>query len=133
MGNTKGYSLLEIMLTIVILAIAIVPMINAFSPAIFSTARNEEEVVFTSQAQSTINRVMALNFARLDSSQADPVNLTSLFGSAVEAAKEDFTLNGKSYTPEVAISDVTSAGKGRMLLVTVSVDQVSLNTCKADF
>ena len=132
MFNNKGFTLVEIVIAVALLAIAIVPMVSAYGPAIFSTSTEEETAVFTNQARGTLNRVAALDFPILDNNQGNPVDLVTLFGSAAEAAKESFSLEGNTYTPMVAIADV-SGGLGGLLEITVTLDQVSLITLKTEY
>lgn len=132
MFNNKGFTLVEIIIAVALLAIAIVPMVSAYGPAIFSTSTEEETAVFTNQARGTLNRVAALDFPILDNNQGNPVDLVTLFGSAAEAAKETFSLEGNTYTPMVAIADV-SGGLGGLLEITVTLDQVSLITLKTEY
>jgi prepilin-type N-terminal cleavage/methylation domain-containing protein len=131
MSNNKGFTLVEIIIAVLLLAIAIVPMVGAYGPAIFSTAVENEVGVFTNQARGTLNRVAALDFAILLNNQGNPVDLVALFGSAAEAAKETFSFHGNSYAPTVAIADV-SGGLGGLLEITVTADQVSLITLKTE-
>ena len=130
--NNRGFTLVEIIIAVALLAIAIVPMVSAYGPAIFSTSTEEETAVFTNQARGTLNRVAALDFPILDNNQGNPVDLVTLFGSAAEAAKETFSLEGNTYTPMVAIADV-SGGLGGLLEITVTLDQVSLITLKTEY
>jgi prepilin-type N-terminal cleavage/methylation domain-containing protein len=130
--STEGFTLVEIILAVVLLAIAISPMVSAFAPAIFSTGGEEEMVVFTNQARGTLNRVISLDFQTLNSNQGDPVNLSTLFGTQAEADKEAFSFKGASYTPTVAITDA-SGGDGGLLELTVTLDYVSLRTLKAEY
>lgn len=132
MFNNRGFTLVEIIIAVALLAIAIVPMVSAYGPAIFSTSTEEETAVFTNQARGTLNRVAALDFPILDNNQGNPVDLVTLFGSAAEAAKETFSLEGNTYTPMVAIADV-SGGLGGLLEITVTLDQVSLITLKTEY
>jgi prepilin-type N-terminal cleavage/methylation domain-containing protein len=127
MSNNKGFTLVEIIIAVLLLAIAIVPMVGAYGPAIFSTAVEDEVGVFANQARGTLNRVAAIDYAILLNNQGNPVDLVALFGSAAEAAKETFSFHGSSYTPTVAIADV-SGGLGGLLEITVTADQVSLIT-----
>jgi len=129
--SNKGFTLLEIIFAVLLLAIAIVPIMNAYTPAIFSTAAEEELAVFTNRARATLNRVAALEFSRLNDNLGNPVDLATLFGSADEAAKETFALKGTSYTPTVAITD-QSGGDGGLLQVEVTINYVSLKTLKAE-
>ena len=129
--NRRGFTLVEIVLVVLILGIAIVPMVGAFSPAIRSVSQSEQTTVFANQARWTLSRVAALDFATLDANQGDPVDLSVLFGSGAEAAKEDFTFKGQTYTPTLAVTDA-SGGVGNLLQLRVTVDDVSLTTLKAN-
>ena len=129
--SNKGFTLLEIIFAVLLLATAIVPLLNAYAPALLSTESQEERAVFTNRARATLNRVASLDFARLNDNQGNPVDLASLFGSPDEAAKETFVLKGTSYTPIVAITD-KSAGDGGLLQVEVTVNYVTLRTLKAE-
>jgi len=131
-SSNKGFTLVEILLTVLLLAIAIVPIVSAYGPAIFSTDAEEEMAVFTNQVRGTLSRALALDFATLDSNQGDPVNLATLFGTQAEADKETFSFRGVNYTPTVAITDA-SGGVGGLLELTVTLDSVSLKTLKGEY
>ncbi len=128
----EGFTLVEIMIAVLLLAIAIAPMVSAFAPALLSTGGEEETAVFTNQVRGTLNRVISLDFETLNSIQGDPVDLETLFGSPEEAAKETFSFRGENYTPTVAITDA-SGGAGGLLELTVTLDRVSLETLKAEY
>ncbi|MGW8223899.1 MAG: type II secretion system protein [Syntrophobacteria bacterium] len=130
--NCRGFTFLEIMLVVVILAIAIVPMVRAFAPAVLTASADEESAVFANQARGTLNRIMAFDFDTLNNNQGDPVNLTALFGSAAEADKETFSFKGKNYTPTVAIADA-SGGLGGLLQLSVTLEQVGFATLKSQY
>ena len=130
--GSKGFTLLEIILVVLILAIAIVPMVRAFSPGTLSANTEEETTVFTNQARGTLNRVMTLDFDTLNSNQGATVDLATLFGAAAEAAKESFTYKGENYTPTVAITDA-SGGVGGLLQLTVTLSHIQLSTLKAHY
>ena len=130
--NRRGFTFLEIMLVVLILAIAIVPMVRAFAPAVLTASADEESAVFANQARGTLNRVMAFDFDTLNNNQGDPVNLAALFGSAAEADKETFSFKGINYTPTVAISDA-SGGLGGLLQLSVTLEQVRFVTLKSQY
>jgi prepilin-type N-terminal cleavage/methylation domain-containing protein len=129
--SREGFTLVEIVLVVLILGIAIVPMVGAFSPASRSVRLSEEVTVFTNQARWTLSRVCALDFQTLSDNQGDPADLAALFGSAAEAAKEDLSYRGQTYTPVVAITDA-SGGVGGLLQLRVTIGDVSLTTLKAN-
>jgi prepilin-type N-terminal cleavage/methylation domain-containing protein len=130
--NNKGLSLLEVLLAVFIIGIAIGPMLNAIAPSITSLATEERTIIFTNQVRSTLSRITGLGFATLDSNRGNPVNLTSLFGTPSEAAKENFTVAGQTYSPVAAITDA-SGGAGGLLEITASAGDVSLSTLKANY
>jgi len=131
-GNSEGFTLFEILLALAILAIAIVPMMNAFAPGLSALDNEEKTAVFTNQARGTLNRVAALDFTVLNNNQADSVNLAALFGSQDEADKESFSFKGQNYTPILAIKDA-SGGAGGLLEITVTVDPVTFKVLKAEY
>jgi prepilin-type N-terminal cleavage/methylation domain-containing protein len=130
--SCRGFTFLEIMLVVLILAIAIVPMVRAFAPAVLTASTDEETTVFANQARGTLNRVMAYDFDTLENNQGDPVDLATLFGSAAEADKETFSFKGKNYTPIVAITDA-SGGLGGLLQLSVTAEQVRFATLKSQY
>jgi len=131
-SNCKGFSLMEICVTLFILGIAISPMLSAFTPATKATGSIEETMVFTNQARKTLSRVLALDYKDLYDNQDDPVDLIVLFGSEPEAAKESFTLKSKNYTPALAITDA-SGGAGGLLKLSVTINHVVFTTLKAEY
>jgi len=130
--NCRGFTFLEIILVVAILAIAIVPMVRAFAPAVLTASADEETAVFANQARGTLNRVMAFDFDTLYNNQGDPVTLSALFGSAAEADKETFSFKGRNYTPTVAITDA-SGGLGGLLQLTVTLEHVRFATLKSQY
>ena len=130
--TSKGFTFLEIVLVVLILAIAIVPMVRAFAPAVLTASADEETVVFANQARGTLNRVMALDFDTLSINLGDPVDLAALFGCVAEADKETFSYKGKNYTPTVAITDA-SESLGGLLQLTVTLEHVRFATLKSQY
>lgn len=131
-SNDSGFSLVEVLVAIIILAIAIIPMVEAFRPALISTAIGERLAVFSNQARSTLNRTVGLHYDILNSNQGNPVDLISLFGDAAEADRETFTSGGTDYAPTISIADA-SGGAGGLLEVTVTIEEVTLKTLKSDY
>ena len=128
----NGFSLVEILLVIVFLAIAIVPMMDAFRPALTAQSALEEFLVFHNRARGTLSRIQALPFSAVEAARGNPANLAALFGSPSEAARETFVLRGAWVQPTVAITDV-SGGIGGLLEVSVLVEHVTLTALKADY
>ncbi|MBE0556490.1 MAG: type II secretion system protein [Proteobacteria bacterium] len=129
--DSRGFTLFEIVMTLLILAIAIVPMMNAFAPALLATSQGEEQEVLTGQARRTMNRLTDLDFRSLDANQGNPADLVALFGSQAEVDKENFVYLGTTYAPVVAIADA-SGGAGGLLEITVTVKTVRLQSLKAN-
>ena len=130
-NNAWGFTIFEILLAITILVIAIIPMVNAFAPALLSTGQAEEQAVLTGRARQTMNRLLDLPFATLDAHKGDPANLTDLLGSAAEAAKENVDYLGQTYVPVVAVTDA-SGGAGGLLELKVILKDFKLQTLKAE-
>lgn len=118
-------------MALLILAIAIVPMMNAFAPALLSTSQGEEQAVLTGQARETMNWFLNLDFPTLADNQATPNVLVTLFVSQAEPDKPRFRYLGTTYAPVVAITDASS-GSGGLLELTVTLKNVTLQTLKAN-
>ena len=145
--NSWGFTIFEIILAIIILIIAIIPMVNAFAPALLATGQGEEQTVLTGQARHTMNRLLDLDFRTLDANRGNPLTsgkLIALFGSQAEVNNEKFDYNGKTYAPDVyicatnaggvAVPDcVTDASDGTvgLLELKVTLKNVKLQTLKA--
>jgi len=130
--DDAGFTLFEVLLAGIILAIAIVPMLDAFRPALTSTGTGERLAVFTNQAGSTLERAAGLDYGTLNNSLGDPADLASLFGSAAEANRETFTFAGTAYAPTISIADA-SGGVGGLLEITVTIEEITLKTLKSDY
>jgi len=132
-----GFSLLEVMLVVILMALALVPMLNAFRQPLQATRFQEESTHCANRAAGTLARISAMAFTALDANQGDPVDLAALFGwpgepKADEAAKETFVLDGSSVTPSVAIADA-SGGAGGLVELSVTVRDVTFKTLKAEY
>ncbi len=139
--SESGFTLIEIVMAVLLLAIAIAPILAAFKPALFATSGEEELSVFTHRARGTLNRLMTFDFQvhqdYLDA-YGSTVDLEDFFEVAGaedpsdEAGKETFPFKGDSYTPTVTITD-QSSGAGGLLEITVTVANVSVQTLKAEY
>jgi len=130
--NENGITLVEVLIAAIILAVAIVPMVNAFRSATTSTGVGERLVVFTTQAGSTLNRILALDYDTLNNNLGDPVNPADLFGSASEANREKFAFGGTDYIPAISIADASS-GAGGLLEITVTIDEITVKSLKSSY
>ena len=129
--NDTGFTLVEVLMATIILAIAIVPLVYAFRSATISTGAEERLVVFTTQAAGTLNRALSLDYDLLNNHLGDPVDLTGLFGSQGEANRERFTFGGTVYSPAISVADA-SGGAGGLLEITVTIEEITLKTLKTD-
>ncbi|NNG02242.1 MAG: prepilin-type N-terminal cleavage/methylation domain-containing protein [Desulfobacteraceae bacterium] len=129
--DAGGFSLVEVMVTLVILAVAVVPMLRAFTPSLSNVGHQERVTVCVNQARSTLNRVLSLDYAVLKAHEGDPVDLISLFGSAAEANRESFVFNSKTMVPVVAISNAGGADQG-LLEIRVTATEVTLTSLSAE-
>jgi Tfp pilus assembly protein PilE len=111
--NQRGFTLFEIFLTLLILAIAIIPMMNAFAPALLSSGQGE-----TSKARQTMNGLLDLDFRTLDENKATPGVLITKLGDQAAAGVV------------ITVADV-SGGAGGLLELTVTLKTVKLQTLKA--
>lgn len=128
--NQAGFSLLEILIALFIMALAIVPMMTAFMTAMTATEGQARTLVYFHQANGTLSRLMAAEFAALAAHKGNPVDLSALWGSSEQAAKETFTYGSTAVTPSVAITDA-GGGKGGLLEIVVTVDDLQLQTLRA--
>jgi Tfp pilus assembly protein PilV len=133
--NSWGFTLFEIILTLLILAIAIVPMMNAFAPALLATGQGEEQAVLTGQARRTMNRLSDMDFKTLDTNRGNP-DLVALFGSQpVGFAYLGVATICATDKSGVRVPDcVTNASDGTsgLLELTVTLKNVTLQTLKAN-
>lgn len=130
--NSDGFTLFEILLAVLFLAIAVAPMVSAFQPAIFATGNEEELSVFTNRCRGTLNRVAALDFATLDNKKDETDILTALL--AGEAVNETFSFRGSSYTPTVTITTSDQdEDAGGLLELSATVGSVTVKTLRAQY
>ena len=139
--SSGGFTLIEILLAMVLIALTVVPMMEAFSPG-HAVEGGEEAAVFTNQVRGTLNRIAAYDYEVLDSYVSTygtgTMNLMRLFiiagfsNGTSEAALENFTFKGTNYTPAVTITDA-SGGAGGLYELSVTIEYVTLKTQKAEY
>jgi len=122
--NSWGFTLFEIFLALLILAIAVIPMVNAFAPALFSSGHEEEQAVLTGKARSTMNGLLELDFRTLDVNKGNPAYFVNLLGD--QAATDTL----------VSVTDVSGIDAqgnpiGGLLELKVTLKNVRLRTLKA--
>ena len=140
--RSSGFTILEMILVLLLLAIAIVPMMDAFTPSLRSAKVTGETEVCADRALFTITRIIALDYSDLYQNQGNSVDLATLLsvpGSTVaaEGTVESFSSGGASYTPVVSIlpfvNPSTSMTMTGALQVTVSGGPVQLRALRADY
>ena len=159
--SESGFTLFEILMAVVLLAIAIAPIVAAFKPALFATSGEEELSVFTHRARGTLNRLMTFDFQvhqKYLDTYGNTVDLEDFFevagadNPADEAQKEIFPYPPDSdypddlYTPQVTIQIYDADGDDNLecpgsvnytecgiLEITVTVANVSVQTLKAEY
>ena len=122
----KGFTLFEVLLAISILVVAIVPIVRAYRPSVFSTGLELRQAICANQARQTLNRLLSLDFNTLWANQGNPINLNHLF----TASDETFFLQGFSQNPVVSIVDA-SGGAGGLVEITVTAADVTFKALRA--
>jgi len=123
--------MMDLMVAMLLMAIAIGPMMDSFFPSFNAMADERRTAVLTTGALGTLNRVTGLAYATLESNMGTPANLSALLGSAEAAAEETVMVNNQAYVPIVTITDA-SGGIGGLLEITVTLDTIVFQTLKAD-
>lgn len=127
----QGLSMIELLVAILLLALAVVPMLNALKPIYNAGRIQDRTTVFVNQAQGTLNRLLASDFYALSAAQGSNVNLVLIFGTTSEVARESFIFDNSNWLPRVDIAD-RSGGTGGLVEVTVTLDQIQLYSQKAE-
>lgn len=128
--SPQGFTLFETLVAMALLGLLLLPLLKSFGPSMASISHVEKEITLANQARATLNRILSLNFNTLAARIGNPVDKALLFGSASEAQKEDFLVQGRSYSPGIIIQDA-SGGNKTLLKLTVTLDTLSLVTLKA--
>ena len=127
-----GFTIVEVLIVIVLLGVLVAPIIAAFGPATRQSVFEERTLVFSNRARGTLARVASLPFSTLDAYRTNMVDLVSVLGSVQAATDESFTFAGTLYRPIVAIQDASST-TGGLLRITVTIDDISMQTLRADY
>nr|WP_320015246.1 hypothetical protein [uncultured Desulfobacter sp.] len=128
----NGYMMMDLMVAMLLLAIAVGPMINAFFPSFAAMNYERRTSVMTAGAMGTLNRVAALCYETLNANLGSPANLSALLGSVSAATQETVVFNGQAHVPVVTVTDY-SGGVGGLLEITVTLDTIVFKTLKAQF
>lgn len=133
---------MEVLVAVLLLAIAIAPMMLALTPPLRGVQATEQRDVCVNCALYTLTRITALDYAVLYGNKSSSVDLTYLLGgmgqsSSVERDAEVFSLSGTSYTPAVSIANyvdpVSSLVVTGALQIAVTVGPVRLTALRTDY
>jgi hypothetical protein len=127
--KTRGFLMIDLLIVILLMAIALGPMITSFFPSFNAMADQRRRAVMTAGAQGTLNRVAGLPYDTLETHMGAPADLAALLGSVAAAAEEAVDFNGQSHVPVVTLTD---AGSGGLLEISVTLDTIVFQTLKAD-
>lgn len=127
-----GFTLVEVLFVLVIVAVVALPMVTAFAPSQATAQAEEKQTVILNRARGTLNRVLTLEPDALSDAAGRSVSLRELFGSQSEADREVLLYRGSTYTPVVTVEDA-SGGTGGLYAVTVELDDVTLRTMVVEY
>ena len=91
----RGFSMVELLVTVVLAGIIFAAMVPVFANALKETSRDNFRVTATNIAQDRIEKIRMLNFADIT---ADNLNSSSFADN--EFGTSFTTVNGKTYTVE---------------------------------
>lgn len=126
--SQAGFTLFEIIIAVFILAVSVVPIMESFGPAFIATRDVERSIVFSNQARGTLNRMLALGFSDFDG-QIGITDPSVLF----DDTGEDFFWQGEVKSPVIAISDKSGDNPSTLLELSVTIDEISFFSQKADY
>jgi len=130
-SDSSGFTLFEIVIAIFIVSIAVIPMMESFRPAMMSGKNVEKSAVMTNHARGTMERLLLVDFDTLSSKvdEAQPLSGNDVFGDV----EETITFEDDSYSPEITISDASGDASKTLLTLTVSLEDITFSTLKADY
>lgn len=134
-SHPPGFTLFEIIVAIFILSLAVIPMMESFGPAMMSSASVEKKAMMANQARGTMDRLQSVDFQTLSLKTLDPqpILASAVFGDV----EETFTFESVDYSPQITIAyepgDASGDASKKLLILTVSLENVSLVTLKADY
>ena len=129
--NARGFLMMDLMIAILLMAIALGPMINSFFPSFTAMDSQGRRAVMTAGAQGTLNRVAGRTYDSLKLYIGTSPTLAALLGGPA-AAQETVSFKGQSYLPVVTITDA-SGGSNGLLEISVTLDTIVFKTLKAAY
>ncbi len=132
--KNAGFTLFEVLLTIVILLIAIIPMMDAFRPSLFATWGEERRIIFTNCVRQTMNKALSTDYGELEKrvNTTETIKASLLFGNS----DDNCSYSGSTYDPDVKIDYAGYDGANPLLgllNIKVTVNEISLEALKADY
>jgi prepilin-type N-terminal cleavage/methylation domain-containing protein len=133
----RGFTLVETLLVVLLLAIVLVPVLNAFWPVWRSGDETERTTLLAYRAEGALARLTALPFAQLRDHIGDPADMAALFDwstppTADELAEEQCVFRGQTNRISVSILDA-SRGAGGLLELRATCGGITLRTLKAEY
>ncbi len=127
-----GFTLTELLVVIVILAIAVIPMIEAFAPARRAGPLPQQRTTLIYETEGILNQVLDLPYAEVAAYQASPVTLLPVLAARNGTTTTGVVYRGTTYTPTLKLTDA-GGGTGGLVMVTVTVDDETLTALKAQY
>lgn len=123
----KGFTLLELLITILIMGLALVPMVDSFAVSVRSTHIAEETALLTHSARAKMDELLAMSFA--DIPLGKPVPLGDASGLT-----DKVSILGTGILREVSVVLHDGDGDGfvdaDLKKITVQMKHVRLDTLK---
>ena len=117
--DEAGYSLVEVMASIVILAIAIIPMVGMFDAGLKTAASGSNYDRARALANTNLEKVKALPYSSATTAYK-PVNAAPTAGTRVSCNQDIFTCQVSTTYVDSSLADSSSATNQMKVEVTVS-------------
>jgi prepilin-type N-terminal cleavage/methylation domain-containing protein len=131
-GRRGGFSLTELLVVIVILAIAIVPMINAFAPARRAGPLPQRSAALLCATEGILNQALDLGYAELAACRSAPATVLPMLAARNGTTTTGIVHRGTTYTPTLELADA-GGGTGGLIMVTVTLGDETLVGLKAQY
>ena len=108
MKNKKGYTLVELIITLAIVGIMVVPIFNAFIDANRVNLRSRRQISAAYLAQNTLEEIKGMpryDFTKMDLDTSDTVDITDSSWSQI--INEPITNGGTDFIVQTVITNIT--------------------------